>query len=301
MPATLQTPSKIHGVSPKFYRPAPIPETEKPKFAKPDVPTEELVAYINNIVRTDFRNVLPDGDNPPIWDLPVIGIASAHDPLFRRLQAPEAVGPMHRLPEDWLPGVESVISVFLPFSDPIWKSYKPDSRYSSREFGSGRWNGAKFLNVIRRALIRFADEHGGIGLAPNIDPRYGVEGPRPFWSERHVAFAAGVGTFGLHQNLITAKGSYGRICSAVTTLKLDPTPRDYTDVYGHCLYVSHGTCGTCIDRCPTKAITVDGKVLGLCGKNGNGEHWKAWGYWACGHCQTFTPCSRGIPQPDEVV
>jgi len=261
----------------------------------PDVATVEILEFVTHLVQNDFRNALPEGDNPPIWDIPLIGIASASDPLFERFQDPEVVGSGHRLPYEWLPGANSVISVFLPFTGHISKNYTKEQRYSAIEFSSGKWNGSKFLNVVRRALIRFAAEHGGHALAPNIDPRYDSDGWLPFWSERHAAFAAGLGTFGLHQNFISERGCLGRLCSVVTTLKLLPTERKYTDAYGYCLYALDGSCHACIKRCPTGAVTDVGKVPGLCETHGNREHFKDWNYGSCGHCSTLIPCSREIP------
>jgi len=149
--------------------------------------------------------------------------------------------------------------------------------------------------VVRRGLIRFFAQHGGQAIAPNIDPRYDSDGWLPFWSERHVAFAAGVGTFGLQQALITERGAFGRVCSVITTLKLTPTIRPYTEAYGYCLYAFDGSCRACVERCPTGAVNVAGKKVALCSKHGNSEHFKEWGYGSCGHCSTFIPCSRGIP------
>jgi len=283
------------GINPLFFQPDPAPRNSVDPDFLADVPTDEILEYVTQLVRTDFRNALPEGDNPPIWDAPLIGIASADDPLFARFQDPEVVGPGHRFPEEWLPGARSVVSVFLPFTDAITKHYAKEQRYSAIEFSSGKWNGSKFLNVVRRALIRFAVQRGGKAVAPNIDLRYDSDGWLPFWSERHAAFAAGLGTFGLHQNFITGKGALGRLCSIVTTLKLRPTERKYTDVYGYCLYAFDGSCHACIKRCPTGAITDAGKVPGLCETHGNKEHFKEWGYGSCGHCSTLIPCSRGIP------
>lgn len=151
------------------------------------------------------------------------------------------------------------------------------------------------LNVIRRGLIRFSERHGGKAVAPNIDPRYDSDHWQPFWSERHVAFAAGVGTFGLQDGLITERGVYGRVCSVVTSLKLRPTVRPYREVYGYCLYAFDGSCKICVDRCPSQAISSPGKQVKLCPKNGNGQHFGAWGYGSCGHCSTFVPCSFAVP------
>lgn len=283
------------GINPQFFQPDPIPKYVVEKDFRPDISPEEVRQYIEHIVKTDFRNALPEGDNYPIWGSPVVGVASARDPVFKRFQDPEVVGPGHRLPQEWLPGAQSIISFFLPYSEQIVGSYKKESRYSSLECASGKWNGSKFLNVVRRGLIRFAEKHGGKAIAPNIDPRYDSNAWLPFWSERHAAFAAGIGTFGLQQGLISEKGVFGRIGSVITTLKLFPTERSYSEVYGYCLYAFDGSCRACIDRCPSKAITDTGKLPGMCIKHGNSEHFKAWGYGSCGHCSTFVPCSLGIP------
>ena len=283
------------GINPLFFQPDPAPCSLHERDVIPDVLTGEILEYVSDLVTTDFRNAFPEGANLPIWDAPLVGIASAHDPLFERFQDPEVVGPGHRLPDEWLPGARSIISVFLPFTEHITNHYTKGQRYSAIEFSSGKWNGSKFLNVVRRALIRFAGQHGGDAIAPNIDPRYDSDGWLPYWSERHAAFAAGLGTFGLHQNFITEKGALGRLCSVVTTLKLTPTERSYTDIYGFCLYAFDGSCHACIERCPTGALTAAGKVAGRCEQHGNKEHFKGWGYGSCGHCSTLIPCSREIP------
>ncbi len=283
------------GINPLFFRPDPTPRNQVDPALRPEVTTADIQAYVAQIVSSDFRNVLPEGDNLPIWQAPLLGIAAADDPLFARFQDPEVVGPGHRLPDEWLAGAQSIISVFLPFADHITDHYAREQRYSAIEFSSGKWNGSKFLNVVRRALIRFVEQHGGQAIAPNIDPRYDSNDWLPFWSERHTAFAAGLGTFGLHQNFISEKGALGRLCSVITTLKLQPTQRTYTDPYGYCLYAFDGSCLACSKRCPTGAITDVGKIAGRCETHGNKEHFQEWNYGSCGHCSTWLPCSRGIP------
>jgi len=283
------------GVHRNFFLPDPVP-VYRPVAERPaELEVEEVARTVERLVKGDFRNALPEGDNPPIWDLPLVGVAAADDPVFARFQDPEVVGPQHRLPEEWLPGARSIVSVFLPFSERIAAAYRKDSRYSAIEFSSGKWNGSKFLNVVRRALVHFFEERGGSAVAPNIDPRYDSDGWLPFWSERHAAFAAGLGTFGLQQALITERGAFGRVLSVVTTLELPPTPRPYTEAYGYCLYAFDGSCRACVARCPTGAVDAAGKQVELCSNHGNSDHFKAWGYGSCGHCSTFIPCSRGIP------
>jgi hypothetical protein len=279
----------------ELYHPDPVSQYLPEPSPKSELPLEEVGRFIDSVVEADFRNRLPEQPSWPIFERPILGIADAMDPVFLRFQRPEVVGAMHRLPREWLAGARSVLCLFFPFGAEIADSYSRDSPYSSLEFSSAKYNGSKFLNVARRALIGFFEERGGRAVAPSIDPRYGAVAMRPFWSERHAAFAAGLGTFGLHQGLITERGVFGRLASVVTSLGLAPTLRPYQEVHGYCPFYSAGSCGLCIGRCPTGAISPFGKVPGLCLKNGNGQRWAAEGYGACGHCSTFLPCSRRKP------
>jgi epoxyqueuosine reductase len=106
---------------------------------------------------------------------------------------------------------------------------------------------------------------GEQALAPGLDLRFRVEEKKSNWSERHVAFVAGLGTFGLHRALITAKGTTVRIGSVITTLVLSPTPRPYTRYDEYCPFLTRGTCGACMKRCPPAAITERGKNNNACG------------------------------------
>ncbi len=59
------------------------------------------------------------------------------------------------------------------------------------------------------------------------------------WSQRHIAFIAGLGTFGLNNMLITEKGCCGRIGSIITSLELEPTKRPENE---YCLYKHNNSC-----------------------------------------------------------
>jgi len=71
------------------------------------------------------------------------------------------------------------------------------------------------------------------------------------WSERHVAYASGLGTFGLCDGLITPKGKAMRCGSVAAQIQVPPTPRPYQDHHAYCLHFSQGSCGLCITRCPS--------------------------------------------------
>ena len=78
------------------------------------------------------------------------------------------------------------------------------------------------------------------------------------WSERHTAFACGLGTFSLHEGLITEAGCNIRLASIITDAPLEITPRVDKDPYGNCLHYTDKACGKCINKCPTGAITEKG-------------------------------------------
>lgn len=61
-----------------------------------------------------------------IYDIPVVSVASASDPLFELLRTPGIVGPHFRTPRAWLNGAQSVISFFLSFSEQVTDANQAD-------------------------------------------------------------------------------------------------------------------------------------------------------------------------------
>lgn len=53
------------------------------------------------------------------------------------------------------------------------------------------------------------------------------------WSERHVAYISGLGTFGLSDALITPLGKAMRCGSVVARVKIQPTARSYEKYNDH--------------------------------------------------------------------
>ena len=122
------------------------------------------------------------------------------------------------------------------------------------------------------------------------------------WSERHVAHACGLGTFGLCDGFITPVGKAVRIGSVVLRGQVEPTPRPYTRYDEYCLFMVKKNCGACITRCPVGAISERGHDKRLCSDYLDDktapyvqEHYGFAGY-GCGLCQSGVPCSSGIPR-----
>jgi epoxyqueuosine reductase QueG len=120
------------------------------------------------------------------------------------------------------------------------------------------------------------------------------------WSERHIAYAAGLGTFGLSDGFITEKGISHRCGSVVTNLLLPASPRTAKNMYANCLFYRDGSCRACIKRCPAKAISHKGHDKQKCFQHMQidlaflKDKYQLSGT-GCALCQTKVPCECGNP------
>ena len=239
----------------------------------------------------------------PIFESPLVGCAAARDPLFEHMQQRvDIYGPTLRMPEEWLPGAISVVSFFLPFSKAVRDSNRPDLSRPSDLWLHGRFEGQEILNRAAASLADLLQEAGGEVVIPATDPAFTVvrdparleRGEPPYvsnWSERHAAFVAGLGTFGLSKHLITEKGVSGRFGSVITNLPLPVTPRPYTDPYEYCTF-----CGACRKRCAVNAIGPLEKDNRICSDFQRQMLARFAPRHGCGKCQLSVPCETGRPK-----
>lgn len=236
----------------------------------------------------------------PLVEAPLLlKVAAADDPLFGEYQRPEVIGPHHALPGDWLPGARSVIALFLPYGR-AWRSWPGrELPPPAGEYFYGPEGGA-LQETIAKALIAAIAAAGYTALAPRLDgrywyqPSYRPEAEHNFtsnWSERHVAYAAGLGTFSLNRGLITARGMAGRLISLVSDLPLPPDQRPYRGLTDYCNH-----CGACIARCPQGAIDRNGKRHRPCAELLDAARPYYHGEHNCSACQTRVPCATRIPK-----
>ena len=225
--------------------------------------------------------------------------------MWEDMKAPQAVGTLFRTPKEWLPQGRCVVSYFAPFSDFVVEGNKKDRI----EVGNGwlyvRVEGQAFLTEINHFLEQWFESQGVKALSPYASEEFKyifeagscddiADKSLSFtsnWSERHVAFICGLGTFGLSKGLITRRGVAGRFGSVIVDAPLEVTPRPYTEIYEYCTM-----CGACM-RCPGEAITLaEGKSHTLCSAYVNTMRVKYAPRFGCGKCQVNVPCERGIPK-----
>jgi len=257
---------------------------------------ETIKDKLSKFIQTDSGNVLVAHGGMRIYDDDLlVGVAATDDPLFCEFQKPGIVGPNFMLPEEWLPGAKSIISFFLPFTKEIRDTNRAKG-LPSEEWVSARIDGEKFNNAVRAFLVKYLKGLDAEAVAPCIDSRFKVTARIANWSERHVAFAAGLGTFGLHRALITAKGTAGRFGSVVTSLNLEPAKRDYVQYFEYCTFLKSGKCGACIRRCPPNAISENGKDHTICSDYIDKEILTRYApRYGCAKCNLSVPCEYKIP------
>ncbi|WP_195267346.1 4Fe-4S binding protein [Eubacterium sp. 1001713B170207_170306_E7] len=275
--------------------------------------SNQLKAVIDNCLQNSGLNGRSPETGAPdqgpdalqLFDPVLVGVAAADDPLFRRFQEPGVVGPHHRLPKDWLPGARSVVSVFLPYTEAVRAANREDKALPARAWLIGRIEGQQLIQgPLCGALMDALRAEGGEVAAPMLDPDFqswsAADGPEEpgglaftsSWSERHAAYACGLGTFGLSRGIITERGMAGRFFSVVTTLVLTPSPRPDTGLYGDCTQ-----CGACVQRCPAGAITLEGgKAHRPCAAYLDHTLELFSPRYGCGKCQTAVPCEARRPQ-----
>lgn len=250
---------------------------------------KEIRQIIAEFVMLSPLNSVMQLGNLKLFDTPLICVASASDPLFDRLKEPEVVGRNHLLPVEWLEGAKSVISYFLPFSQAVREANRKQG-VAATEWLYGRIEGEQLNAALRAHIVQKLQDSGCQAVAPANDERLVIKERRSNWSERHVAFVAGLGTFSLSRSLITARGSAGRFGSVIVDLELEPTPRAYSAVDEYCT-----KCGACILRCPPLAISEAGKDNAVCSDYLDRVLAKYRPRYGCGKCQTGVPCEYQIP------
>ncbi len=281
-------------------------------------PAQFIEQKIREFVRTSPANRLSFMNDYIMWATPLVKFADGDDPIFteyKAIIAPTHLTPREALAKDYnkspedLPRRISVISWILPAPEETRKSNRAEMRVPSRLWSHTRWYGEKFNDELRLYVVEILTAGGYLATAPALQPYFDIyeneKGRYSNWSERHIAYAAGQGTFSLSDGFITERGIAHRCGSVVTNLTLPASPRTVTGPYSNCLFYVGVNCQDCINRCPAGAIMEKGHDKIKCRqylldigynvaklKNGYDNDKSVAG---CGLCQTKVPCEFQNP------
>ncbi len=275
----------------------------------------DVDGFIRAFLTASPDNSLQNPANEPAWDDCLVGAAAGDDPIWRFYK--QDIGEFFFLPEEIFnltyPDSPAraeeltVISYILPHREIVKADQRQAETWPCERWVRARIFGEKGNAKLRAALAESLTAAGHPAVAPQLSPHWkqlkdSKYGYASSWSERHAAYAAGLGTFGLCDGLITAKGKALRAGSVVARVKLPTTPRPYQDHHAYCLFHADGSCGVCIERCPVGALSESGHDKVKCGEytlkvasQYAKEHYGFDGY-GCGLCQTRVPCESGIPK-----
>jgi epoxyqueuosine reductase len=273
-----------------------------------------IEGVIKEFINESPENTLKNKEDDKAWEDLLVGFSSGDDPIYQEYK--EYVGPFHWVPLEIFaaafpnlkPQAEdlTVISWVLPQTEATKSDNRKETVYPSERWVRARIYGQEVNVKLSNYLMTTLEKAGIKALAPSLSPSFEAMASERYtisstWSERHAAYASGLGTFGLCDGLITPKGKAMRCGSVVAHVRIPPTKRPYQDHHAYCLFYSKGICGKCIQRCPVGALTSAGHDKGKCRnyiymdtKDYVKSHFGFDGY-GCGLCQTGVPCESKIP------
>ena len=246
---------------------------------------------------------LPEEDvTVPIVDEPIFGLAAADDPIFDTFRDPEINGPNWLGPKERMPEAKTVAVFYFSFSEEVRSRHRASTELMDEAWVKGYGDHGNVLVPFAMNICKALEQEGVKVVNPTWDMEHpAVSAPvdnkgeedlhwSAPWSTRHVAFATGLGTFGVHRHIITEKGCCGAMVTLILDCALEPTKRTYTDPYEYCI-----RCGACTHRCPVNAITMERlRNLKKCSEHTT-ELFQQFKKGNCGKCMVGVPCEDKNP------
>ncbi len=281
-------------------------------------PAGWINSIIINFMDSSPHNTLELAGGEKAFDRPLVGFSTGADPLYEEYR--RHIGDFYFTPLAFfraaMPDQEAraeeltVISWILPSTKATRADQAKQRKHPAERWARTRHQGELCNNALRAHVAEKLNASGIPAFAPLLASGWSRSDQGPYapcsnWSERHAAHAAGLGTFGLCDGLITPVGKAVRIGSVIAKIGLPPTPRPYTDHHGYCLHFTADSCRKCIPRCPVNALSENGHDKNRCmrytERSMNAYIKKAYGIdtYACGLCQCGVPCMDHIPDRKE--
>jgi epoxyqueuosine reductase QueG len=153
-----------------------------------------MYVEIFNSIKSTIIDCEKTNELGKMWEDPIVEIISAEDEKLQTLK--EVVSINHFMPCDILPDAKSIISFFIPFHKDIVDSNINGAK-ASREWAISyvKTNDliAAINNKIETLMAEKRYKTGKIPATHNFDEKKLISN----WSHRHIAYIAGIGTFGI--------------------------------------------------------------------------------------------------------
>jgi epoxyqueuosine reductase len=290
---------------------------------------------LGDFIADPARNTMGPGTTEPAWEGFLLAFAAGNDPLFDELKI--HAGPQHWTPAEAFAAVRdvgvaeddpcagsgaagapaapgavtaadlTVVSWALCQTEAAKAANRRETRMPSEPWARSRIFGQEGNAGLHLVMVEGLRAHGYQAVAPSVSPAWAeagrfTNGWSSTWSERHVAYVAGLGTLSLSGGLITERGQALRLGSVIVEAAIPATPRAYDGPFAYCQHYTDDGCDECAQRCPVGSINVQGRDKQACAyqlKPRSEEyirtHYGFEGY-GCGLCQTAVPCESAIPE-----
>ena len=195
------------------------------------------------------------------------------------------------MPDDMLPGARSVVCFYLPFAPEIAHANRKEKEQVAREWAVAYLETNALIEKITARLIEVLAQYSIRAAAEPATGNFDEKVLRSHWSHKSIAVLSGIGSFGLHQMVITDAGCTGRFGSLVIDAEL---PIEKPERKERCEYYASGTCMDCVLACPANALSEDEPLArqacrAQCHKNAN--DFLDLGVKVCGKCAVVGPCA----------
>jgi len=246
---------------------------------------------VADFIRETIIHEVTNNDLITDYGDPIIGFVSANDLAFSNLS--KLTEFKHLMPEDLLPGTLSIVCFFLPFAPGIVYANGKKKDLVAREWAVAYHETNALIGQITSGLIEKLSHFGIQAAAEPATENFDETALRSHWSHKSIAVLSGIGSFGLHQLVITDAGCAGRFGSMVIDVEL---PIEKPKQRERCEYFETGACMDCMLGCPVNAIDEEEPFnrqacWELCLRNA--EYFLDLGddIRVCGKCAVVGPCA----------
>ncbi len=259
-----------------------------------------MKTLIENYIVDFIRKYEKQDEITTTWGKPIVGYGDVNHDYIKNIR--KYAYEKHLMPQDVLKDSTIILAYFIPFIKDIANSN------IGGEIASETWTLAyeetnEMFVKLNKYIIHKIQDMGYKASVCDVAGDFEQDVLKSKWSHRHMARAAGLGTFGVNNMLITKKGCCGRYYTIVTNLPVEP---DEFIQEEYCLYKKDKSCLACVKNCPSGALTNTNydrfKCYETCMKSfdkfesmyGNKQKQNGkprGGSEVCGKCVVNLPCS----------
>jgi epoxyqueuosine reductase len=177
---------------------------------------------MKEFIEDSIKALVVDTENTKYRE-PIVAFADVDDLEFESIKS--MTHENHMLPKGWMPNGKTVVSFFIPFTKELVLANKKQE-YIAKEWAVAYIETNNLIKEINNTMAEKLKQYGidTVWQLPVVN--YDSEKLMSYWSQRHVAFIAGIGTFGINNMLITNKGCSGRYGSFIIDYKIEPSKKN---------------------------------------------------------------------------